>query len=1221
MPASLKEGYWVFFLLALQAFSATSFLVFEPLDSIPASARIERREKITSVAGRLPGQKAINLEKGTMLTWEITEKPEQAFVEFWVKPAKPEQLTLSSGFPMLSLVKGITRYSLEMEKGQTGLELVLTRGSRKLISYPIYQWLNQTWIKQERDFWHYLCLVLEKQKIYLWVDGFQASQQGAPANPEPITELSLSGGPAAFSSLIVSRNTPIDIRARYRSLYRGLPEILPNIVTVPFLTKPPVIDGRISPGEWEKMTRLGDFCSLREKPGYLKREKIEAYLGYDRENLYLMVRTPYTGKLDYRTWKMKDGSLTGEESYEIFVHPPLTDLPEIYQFVGNPAGNQMDLKSLDINWNGRWYWKTMVAESEWLAEFSAPFRGIGLSPPAPGDLWSFNMVNTKADAGWCWTQRYNDTGSFGRIRFGKDSLAIQPGHFKIEAGKITVVLGVSGSSQPRTLVSSLQVYSEGDILPRAENTRTLDLKTQESLRETLTVWTADLSTGRVVLSVNEGKDCLYYQSLLFPEAPVTERKSKAQKQTETAKERPDTALEKEEQAYKRKWSAQELGQTLLEASEWKKANVGITDKVPPPWSPLRVENQTVHCWGRSYQYQNSLFPARIISQDKVLVETPPYLILRGKKREYRLSAAEVEMEKINDGLVKVKTRTTTGPFSAEVTTDYEFDGMAKSELSLTCLEAPSELSRISLVIPLNSQYCRLYHYSASISGHAPASDSGYLSKKGFSLDFLREIVWIGDNWTGFSWFTESLENWPLKDEKNIQSLSQAGQENRLFTVKFGDKPLFLQKPLRLVFGFAATPVKPRPTDFRNRSWSESVDWCWFWGDGQYYPFLSNPEKARQQVEKARSKGKQVMPCSSITFHGLYRFYESYFGLVDNPGLKHRAMLLFEPIWRQTTIYSPLSLPADKHTADGLWFGKKFQPQGLTSLCAASDFQDYYLCQLAKLVKETGLTAIYLDQPLYRCSNPHHGCGYINYRGEWTPRMPIWAMRNMLKRMYNVFVESHGQSFIRWHSSNQIPVFLISFIDTFWDGENYGSGPQKVFEFYSQLLSEGKMQAQHTGLQFGFYPDLLPEFEDRYAPTPASIYDMMGLFMVHDSTVWPAHCRYPQLVKLIQEKRFSFPLEKMKVAYYWEKSTPVAVRPERVKWIFHYGQEKNLLVLFNWSDHWQTAQVRFSPEFLSNTPLVAIDLLTGEKIPWPLKDTLILPICSRDLRLIEINATR
>lgn len=1203
---------FLLFSLAMRVFG-TGFSLRERLDCLPSSAVIENSNKIVFQKGRFPEEQAIVLVPGTSLIWRLPEK-EKIFIDFWVKPVSQGSGS-NSPVVLSSFLKGDKRYYLQIREKTEGRYIVLEESQEQLVCYPVYGWKKQPWMKEERPLWHYICLVFEDTNFSLWVDGFPASRNAVKLTSGFVREFSLTGPGNSFSSLVISEDLPSDIRHRYRCLYQGLPEFYPNSVLVPLVKKPPTIDGQIEPGEWDNLTQLGWFCSLRGNAGHIKAEKITAVIGYDKKYLYLVVRTPYSGKLNYKSWKLFDMPLWGEESWEIFIHPPFTGTPDFCQLVGNPASDQADLKMLYLKWNGRWDWKTQVTEKEWTAEFRADFAGIGTPLPAPGDVWTFNMVNTEADAGWCWTQRYNDTGSFGRLVFGSDSFSIKPGPLLVEKEKISVPVQFNGGEKKREVIVNLEIYGEKDVLARSQQTRSLIIPPGKKVEVSLSAGTGGLSSGRVVIAVKEKGSSIFYHSLLFPESEVTARQGRTEKKVASLrKQQEETAAE---EFYSRKWSAQQLGETILESSLWKEQAAGLSEKVPPPWSPIEVEGQKIGCWGRTYQYQDSLFPAMVISQGKALIGKPPYLILQTKEKQFLVSKAKVEMEQINAGLIRVKTKAEPVPFQVEMVTDYEFDGMAKAELKISCPEKKTVLTGVKLVIPLSSDYCRLYHYTSSVSGHAPASDSGRIQEKGFSLNFFREILWFGDTTAGFSWFAESLENWPVKDEEEIEKLGPAAGKQRLLTIKLGDKPFLLERVLRYVFGFGATPVKPRPADFRRKGYYGAVDWCWFWGDGQYYPFHSHPEKARQHVQQARSQGKEVMPCSSLVFHGLYRFYESYFGLIENPGLKHREMLLFEPVWRKTTLEEPLTLPSGRHTAEGAWYGKKFQPQGLTTLCPASDFQDYYLWQLAKLVKETGLGAIYLDQPLTRCASSHHGCGYINYKGEWTGRLPLFAMRNMMKRMYNIFVQEHGYSFIRWHSSNQIPIPFIGFVDIFWDGENYGSGPQKVFEFYSKLLPEGKMQAQHTGSQFGFIPDLLPELEQRYAPAPASIFDMVGYFMVHDSTVWPGHCLYPELVKWLQEKRFSFDLEKMKVAYYWEPACPVSVTPEKVKFILHYGQSKGLLVIFNSDDCWQLAKVKLGKSFWGNGQLKVRDVLTEENISDFRDNTIFLPVCGRDLRMIEI----
>jgi hypothetical protein len=180
---------------------------------------------------------------------------------------------------------------------------------------------------------------------------------------------------------------------------------------------------------------------------------------------------------------------------------------------------------------------------------------------------------------------------------------------------------------------------------------------------------------------------------------------------------------------------------------------------------------------------------------------------------------------------------------------------------------------------------------------------------------------------------------------------------------------------------------------------------------------------------------------------------------------------------------------------------------------------------------------------------------------------------MLKRIYTLFNNAHGKTLIKWHSSNQIVPPIFSFIDIFWDGENYGSGPHKVFEFYSKMLTPERMQAEHTGIPFGFAPDMLPELEARYAPTSASERNLMGVFMIHDGNVWPSHVMHPGLIKSIQHLRLNLISDDMKVLYYWNKNEEIEIKPDSVKYILHYNQKKAILILFNWSDKIQMPNIK------------------------------------------------
>ena len=72
-------------------------------------------------------------------------------------------------------------------------------------------------------------------------------------------------------------------------------------------------------------------------------------------------------------------------------------------------------------------------------------------------------------------------------------------------------------------------------------------------------------------------------------------------------------LTEQDKAYQRRWSAEEIGTEWLQMEEWIKGEAGLGKGVMPPWTPMEVKGQEIHCWGRIYRYTNTLFPAQVTS--------------------------------------------------------------------------------------------------------------------------------------------------------------------------------------------------------------------------------------------------------------------------------------------------------------------------------------------------------------------------------------------------------------------------------------------------------------------------------------------------------------------------------------------------------------------------------------------------------------------------------
>jgi hypothetical protein len=693
---------------------------------------------------------------------------------------------------------------------------------------------------------------------------------------------------------------------------------------------------------------------------------------------------------------------------------------------------------------------------------------------------------------------------------------------------------------------------------------------------------------------------------------------------------------------KKSWTAAELQKESQKQNQWRNNKIGCSGGLMKPWTPMQVKNDSVLCWGRSYVYNKTLLPSQINSSNESLLASPIHFDMQIAGQKHKVSIADVKIHKIDDENIQVDSVSIVKGVRFRMLTKYEFDGMSKINLTIEPVSKPVVIDSLDLVFPLQEKKSNLFHYIfMGEAGRPPQTNAGKTPINGFSLNEFRGLLWFGNDQIGLCWFAEGVKNWPLKDEKGIQSISKVKNGVREFRIKFGNRQFKLDKMLELEFGIQATPTKPRDPDFRRKSDRSTLVWRWCWGDGYYYPFAEDYTAARADVKAARAKGKEVMPCSSLYFYGMFRFYANPFGKLANPGLLHRELKLWGPKWSRNTSdgktrFKPWrTLPGGKiewditsptDLAPGKWYGKVNNPQALVKLCLNSEYQDYYLFRFEEMVRKTGLKCIYLDGTIGVCLNQAHGCGYIDYTGKLRGSAPIFAMRNMMKRVRRVLYAKHGESRICMHESGRISIPVLSMADTFLDGENYAAGPLAVEEFYSKLLTKDRLLAEHTGIQFGFFPEFLPEltvsWRDKKAPTPASTRDLLGLMFIHDNNVSPQGTFHAKMISFMQKIRLSYFPECDQVRYYWRPDNSISIAPKAVHHILHFGKKRGLLILFNWSDDVHNAKVKcnWNKIFPGKQLSVVTDAVTGEKFSVS-NGQFTIPLAPRDFRMIDMSVNK
>lgn len=152
----------------------------------------------------------------------------------------------------------------------------------------------------------------------------------------------------------------------------------PGVAVIPAqqLPKAPVIDGVLSPGEWDGAARIAPFWYLKEQ-----REAdlpTTALLAHTSEGIYVAFdcHDPEPGKIQAQEVR-RNADLSKDDYVELLVEPTGLDIAP-YVFRVNARGTQYDDipggSASNLRWRGDWKAAAVRHERGWSAEAFIPFR-------------------------------------------------------------------------------------------------------------------------------------------------------------------------------------------------------------------------------------------------------------------------------------------------------------------------------------------------------------------------------------------------------------------------------------------------------------------------------------------------------------------------------------------------------------------------------------------------------------------------------------------------------------------------------------------------------------------------------------------------------------------------------------------------------------------------------------------------------------------------------
>ncbi len=641
---------------------------------------------------------------------------------------------------------------------------------------------------------------------------------------------------------------------------------------------------------------------------------------------------------------------------------------------------------------------------------------------------------------------------------------------------------------------------------------------------------------------------------------------------------------------------------VVEQPVWLGSRAGISDEVLSPWEPVQVAGRQVVVWGRAYQFGDLPFPRSVVSRQSELLAAPVRLAGSVDGKPLVWTAAGFRVEEASAHVVRLSVAARSESLRCEGRVAVEYDGMVRCDLGLVPDGKPARLSQLALEIPLRAEHARYLHFWPGRWGSC--FNSGALPNEGYRGEF-KPFVWLGDEWRGLAWFSESDRNFFNPRTDRVIEI-QRENDTVLLRVNLVGQSHPLDRALEYTFGFQATPVKPARPDVwdlrichmgRYGMPESQLDrlaqlgirtMCFHehWTDIQAYPKTTHGEELKKLVRACHDRNIQLL---------LYIGYE---------------MSTIAPEW---DAYHEQCLVYPRRGG----YKRKYQPepdQTAYVVCYRSVWQDFIAYHLEKLIEQYGIDGVYLDgtsEP-WGCRNQKHGCGYQRPDGTIGPTYPIFDTRRMMKRIYTIVKKQKPQGQVNVHQSTCMTIPTLAFATSYWDGEQLQSVPRPGFA--QEILPLDAFRTEFMGHNWGVPAELL-----HYASGPFKRFEAVAMALLHDVLVRPGTMADVEVCAKMWHAMDAFGRRQATWLPYWENGRYVRAEPAEVKVSLYNRPGRGLVaVVANTGRQECQAQVAFNLRALGQPPqLAARDLLADRPLPVS-NGRLTLKLGSLDAKMLRLE---
>ena len=593
---------------------------------------------------------------------------------------------------------------------------------------------------------------------------------------------------------------------------------------------------------------------------------------------------------------------------------------------------------------------------------------------------------------------------------------------------------------------------------------------------------------------------------------------------------------------------------------------------------------SIEVWGREYAIENSMLPSSVVSLSDNLLFSNMKITASENGRPIDFEDVTVIPCSFDGKKSKVCTTAQSDAFIVNTSLTFEDDGFFYADIKLMPkgytvpqlfgLEKKSpprtDLDYFYLDIPIKKEFSKLYHvYPNNVmpddTGNTKNSEmysgTGFLPSESFFVPFS-SVVFIGNDEKGISIFNESDKNWQLNDndkaiefiideEKVVLRLHLLDSFPEKWKAKYTENGQYVYNDISYRIAFQASPVR----EFPKNPYTEKrlhID-CFKKISNDYDEFLRNPvvdsdrEIGYNRIKRLgvttlilHEKWNQIQNCWELTLPTQRRIKE-IIEECHKRGIKvvlyfgYEISTLSDFWYDHATEYKRIQ----KDYSDNL-FWYRFPAQREHPVCYHSDISNHFVSGLEKLVDEFDFDGVYLDGTamVWECKNTNHGCGYLDDDGNLHPTYPIFAVRDLMKRVYDVF-DSRNKT-VNCHVSDCICTAAVGYCHGLWLGEYI---QYSLVKHGAKSMPQGYLRSTHSGRNFGIPTEFIV-----YENKPIwSFDDAFAFSLPHGILPRPNDIGEPlEKISKIWSIIDSFPVEKSKWCPYFDKlNNPFSTDDDRI----------------------------------------------------------------------------